>query len=139
MNACAVHAPRPLPWPGFEYVMPPMLEYLESLLTGAGPDLKLRTFQLVGPVIRPDNGRACRHYAPGGANRRASAQPRRRHPPVLLRQRAPHACRPALPQVVSRCKSVAELYGYAGIAADLDIIRLMAGAFDKGQAAAEPG
>ena len=32
---------------GFELVMPPMLEYLESLLTGAGQDLKLRTFKLV--------------------------------------------------------------------------------------------
>ena len=32
---------------GFEFVMPPMLEYLESLLTGAGQDLNLRTFKLV--------------------------------------------------------------------------------------------
>ena len=32
---------------GYELVMPPMLEYLESLLTGAGQDLKLRTFKLV--------------------------------------------------------------------------------------------
>lgn len=32
---------------GFELVMPPMLEYLESLLTGAGQDLHLRTFKLV--------------------------------------------------------------------------------------------
>ncbi|MGE5945440.1 MAG: ATP phosphoribosyltransferase regulatory subunit, partial [Betaproteobacteria bacterium] len=31
---------------GFEFVMPPTLEYLESLLTGAGQDLKLRTFKL---------------------------------------------------------------------------------------------
>ena len=32
---------------GYEFVMPPMLEYLESLLTGAGQDLQLRTFKLV--------------------------------------------------------------------------------------------
>jgi len=32
---------------GFEFVMPPMLEYLESLLTGTGQDLKLRTYKLV--------------------------------------------------------------------------------------------
>ena len=31
---------------GFEFVMPPMLEYIESLLTGAGQDLNLRTFKL---------------------------------------------------------------------------------------------
>src|SRR5476651_647665 len=32
---------------GYELVMPPMLEYLESLLTGAGQDTDLRTFKLV--------------------------------------------------------------------------------------------
>lgn len=32
---------------GYELVMPPMLEYLESLLTGAGQDTNLRTFKLV--------------------------------------------------------------------------------------------
>lgn len=32
---------------GYEMVMPPLLEYLESLLTGAGKDMDLRTFKLV--------------------------------------------------------------------------------------------
>lgn len=32
---------------GYELVMPPLLEYLESLLTGAGQDTDLRTFKLV--------------------------------------------------------------------------------------------
>ena len=32
---------------GYELVMPPLLEYLESLLTGTGRDLDLRTFKLV--------------------------------------------------------------------------------------------
>jgi ATP phosphoribosyltransferase regulatory subunit len=32
---------------GYELVMPPLLEYLESLLTGAGKDTDLRTFKLV--------------------------------------------------------------------------------------------
>jgi hypothetical protein len=32
---------------GYEMVMPPLLEYLESLLTGGGQDLNLRTFKLV--------------------------------------------------------------------------------------------
>src|SRR3954467_14047204 len=32
---------------GYELVAPPMLEYLESLLTGTGHDLDLRTFKLV--------------------------------------------------------------------------------------------
>jgi len=32
---------------GYELVMPPLLEHLDSLLTGSGQDLKLRTFKLV--------------------------------------------------------------------------------------------
>ncbi|MEI6720843.1 MAG: ATP phosphoribosyltransferase regulatory subunit, partial [Betaproteobacteria bacterium] len=32
---------------GYELVMPPLLEYVESLLTGTGHDMDLRTFKLV--------------------------------------------------------------------------------------------
>jgi ATP phosphoribosyltransferase regulatory subunit len=32
---------------GYELVIPPMLEYLESLLTGTGQALNLQTFKLV--------------------------------------------------------------------------------------------
>src|SRR5687768_10950789 len=32
---------------GYELVMPPMLEYIDSLLTGTGRDMDLRTFKLV--------------------------------------------------------------------------------------------
>jgi ATP phosphoribosyltransferase regulatory subunit len=32
---------------GFELVMPPMLEYLDSLLSGTGRELDLKTFKLV--------------------------------------------------------------------------------------------
>ena len=35
---------------GYELVMPPLLEYVESLLTGAGKDTELRTFKLVDPM-----------------------------------------------------------------------------------------
>ena len=35
---------------GYELVMPPMLEYIESLLTGTGHDLDLRTFKLIDQV-----------------------------------------------------------------------------------------
>src|SRR5690606_27688695 len=38
---------------GYELVMPPTIEYLDSLLTGAGGDLDLRTFKLVDQL----NGR----------------------------------------------------------------------------------
>ena len=32
---------------GYQYVIPPMLEYLESLITGTGHDLDLATFKVV--------------------------------------------------------------------------------------------
>ena len=32
---------------GYQLVAPPLLEYLESLLTGAGQDLQLKTLKLV--------------------------------------------------------------------------------------------
>src|SRR5438067_4954844 len=32
---------------GYELVMPPLVEYMDSLLTGTGHDLYLRTFKLV--------------------------------------------------------------------------------------------
>ena len=35
---------------GFQLVSPPLLEYLESLLTGAGRDLRLRTLKLVDQI-----------------------------------------------------------------------------------------
>ncbi|MHB8535982.1 MAG: ATP phosphoribosyltransferase regulatory subunit, partial [Sulfuricaulis sp.] len=45
---------------GYELVMPPLIEYLDSLLTGAGRDLDIQTFkvtdQLTGRLmgVRPD-------------------------------------------------------------------------------------
>ena len=35
---------------GYEPVIPPMLEFVDSLLTGTGHDLDLRTFKLVDQV-----------------------------------------------------------------------------------------
>jgi ATP phosphoribosyltransferase regulatory subunit len=43
----APDAARSLRVHGYQLVMPPMIEYLESLLTGTGHDLDLRTFKLV--------------------------------------------------------------------------------------------
>ena len=35
---------------GYEFVVTPHIEYLESLLTGAGQDLDLRTFKVTDPL-----------------------------------------------------------------------------------------
>ncbi len=115
---------------GFELVMPPMLEYLESLLTGAGQDLKLRTFKLVDQL----SGRTL------GVRADITPQAARIDAHLLNHQGVTRLCYcgcvlHTLPATISAGREPlqigAELYGYAGIEADLDVIRLMAGAFDK--------
>ncbi|KAB2927826.1 MAG: ATP phosphoribosyltransferase regulatory subunit [Dechloromonas sp.] len=113
---------------GFEYVIPPMLEYLESLLTGAGQDLNLRTFKLVDQL----SGRTM------GVRADITPQAARIDAHLLNHQGVTRLCYcgsvlHTLPATVSAGREPvqigAELYGYAGIEADLDIIRLLAGAF----------
>lgn len=115
---------------GFEFVMPPMLEFLESLLTGAGQDLHLRTFKLVDQL----SGRTM------GVRADITPQAARIDAHLLNHQGVTRlsycgSVLHTLPASISASREPvqvgAELYGYAGIGADLDIIRLMAGAFDK--------
>ncbi len=115
---------------GYEMVMPPMLEYLESLLTGAGQDLKLRTFKLVDQL----SGRTM------GVRADMTPQAARIDAHLLNHQGVTRLCYcgsvlHTLPATISAGREPvqigAELYGYVGIEADLDVIRLMAGAFEK--------
>ncbi|MGE5470800.1 MAG: ATP phosphoribosyltransferase regulatory subunit [Bacteroidota bacterium] len=115
---------------GFEFVMPPLLEYLESLLTGAGQDLNLRTFKLVDQL----SGRTM------GVRADITPQAARIDAHLLNHQGVTRlsycgSVLHTLPASVSAGREPlqigAELYGYAGIEADLDIIRLMAGAFAR--------
>ena len=81
--------------------------------------------QAGGPALGPDDGRARRHHAAGGAHRRAPAQPQGRDAPVLLRQRAARAAgeRPAATR--EPIQIGAEIFGHAGIASDLEIQGLL--------------
>lgn len=115
---------------GFELVMPPMLEYLDSLLTGAGQDLTLRTFKLVDQL----SGRTM------GVRADITPQAARIDAHLLNHQGVTRLCYcdsvlHTLPASISASREPlqigAELYGYAGIEADLDIICLMAAAFEK--------
>ena len=110
---------------GYELVMPPLLEYLESLLTGAGQDLKLRTFKLVDQL----SGRTM------GVRADITPQAARIDAHLLNRQGVTRLCYcesvlHTLPATISASREPiqigAELYGYAGIEADLEIIRLLA-------------
>ena len=122
LDHCQVH--------GFEFVMPPMLEYLESLLTGAGQDLNLRTFKLVDQL----SGRTMAVRAD------ITPQAARIDAHLLNHQGVTRLCYcgsvlHTLPASISAGREPlqigAELYGFAGIEGDLDIIRLMAGAFAR--------
>ena len=112
---------------GYELVQPPLLEYLESLLTGSGSDLKLRTFKLVDQL----SGRTL------GVRADMTPQVARIDAHLLNRQGVTRLCYcdsvlHTLPasQAASRepIQLGAELYGYTGIEADLEAIRLLADA-----------
>lgn len=115
---------------GFELVMPPMLEYIESLLTGAGQDLNLRTFKLADQL----SGRTM------GVRADITPQAARIDAHLLNHQGVTRLCYcdsvlHTLPATISASREPvqigAELYGFAGIEADLEVIRLLAGAFEK--------
>lgn len=112
---------------GFEFVIPPMLEYLESLLTGAGQNLNLRTFKLADQL----SGRTM------GVRADITPQAARIDAHLLNHCGVTRLCYcdsvlHTLPASISASRQPlqigAELYGHAGIAADLAMIRLLAGA-----------
>lgn len=117
LDLCAVH--------GYELVQPPLIEYLESLLTGAGRELDLRTFKLVDQA----SGRSL------GVRADMTAQVARIDAHLLNRPGVVRLCycdsvlhaQPADMQASRQPFQLgAELYGYADLAADLEIIRLAA-------------
>ncbi len=110
---------------GYEHVMPPMLEYLDSLLTGTGSDLTLRTFKLVDQL----SGRTL------GLRADMTPQVARIDAHLLNRQGVTRLCYcdsvlHTLPASLAASREPiqlgAELYGYSGIEADIEVIRLMA-------------
>lgn len=114
---------------GYELVVPPLLEYLDALLTGVGGDLDLQTFK----VIDQQSGRlmglradVTSQVARMDAHSLGSDGPARfcYVEPVL------HA-RPATP-FESRAPVLigAELFGAAGPAADAEVIALLAEVLD---------
>jgi hypothetical protein len=99
------------------------------LLTGAGQDLKLRTFKLVDQL----SGRTM------GVRADITPQAARIDAHLLNHQGVTRLCYcdsvlHTMPATISASREPvqigAELYGHAGIAADLAVIRLMAGAFE---------
>ena len=110
---------------GYQLVMPPLLEYLESLLTGAGQDLQLKTLKLVDQL----SGRTM------GVRADITPQVARIDAHLLNRQGVARLCycgsvAHALPSSLTATREPlqlgAELYGHAGLEADAEVIRLLA-------------
>lgn len=109
---------------GYQLVFPPLMEYLDSLLTGSGHDLDLMTFkitdQLTGRMmgvradITPQVARLDAHSLPvdGPARYCYAGTTLNTRPAALAASRCP-------------VQIGAELYGYAGVAGDIEVLRLM--------------
>src|SRR5215471_13852108 len=108
---------------GYRLVQPPLIEHLDSLLTGTGHDLELQTFKVVDPLsgrllglradTTPQVARIDAHMLnESGVTRLCYAGS------VLKTAAAPGDTR----QVV---QIGAELYGHGGIAADREVIQLL--------------
>ncbi len=108
---------------GYELVMPPMLEYIDSLLTGAGQDLNLRTFKLVDQLsgrtmgVRADMTTQVARIDAHLLNRRSVTRLCYAGSVLHTRPSGLHATREPL-------QIGAEIYGHAGLEADAEIQRL---------------
>ena len=109
---------------GYELVMPPLLEHLESLLTGTGEALDLQTFKLVDQLsgrtlgLRADTTPQVARIDAHLLNRSGVARLCYCGPVLHTRAERPHATREPL-------QFGAEIYGHAGLEADLEV-QLMA-------------
>jgi ATP phosphoribosyltransferase regulatory subunit len=109
---------------GYELVMPPLIEYTDSLLTGTGHDLELRTFKVVDQL----SGRMM------GLRADITPQVARIDAHLLNRKGVARLCycgsvlhtRPAAPGATREPIQLgAELYGDAAVSADLEIQKLL--------------
>src|SRR5699024_5394475 len=109
---------------GYDLIRPPLIEYLDSLLTGAGHDLNLQTFKLVDQLtgrtmgVRSDmTTQAARIDA-----RRLAAQAPARYCYIgsILRARSEEPGGSRSPLQVG-----VEMFGVGGIEGDLEIVSLM--------------
>lgn len=108
---------------GYELVMPPLLEHLESLLTGTGEALDLQTFKLVDQLsgrslgLRADTTQQVARIDAHLLNRKGVTRLCYCGPVLHTRPDRPRATREPL-------QFGAEIYGHAGLEADLEALLL---------------
>ncbi len=109
---------------GYQLVMPPLLEYVDSLLTGTGRDLDLRTFKLVDQL----SGRML------GVRADITPQVARIDAHLLNRSGVTRLCYAGsvlhtVPSDMNRTREPlqigAEIYGHKGVESDIEVERLM--------------
>jgi ATP phosphoribosyltransferase regulatory subunit len=109
---------------GYQLVVPPLLEYVDSLLSGTGHDMDLATFKLVDQL----SGRMM------GIRADTTPQVARIDAHVLNRQGVSRLCYAGsvlhtLPNGLGKSRQPfqagAEIYGHAGLEADIEIQQLM--------------
>jgi len=113
----------------YELVMPPLLEYMDSLLTGTGHDLELRTFKVVDQL----SGRMM------GVRADITPQVARIDAHLLNRKGVTRLCycgsvlhtRPTAPGATREPIQIgAEMYGEAGVTADVEMLDLLCKALE---------
>jgi len=108
---------------GYELVMPPLLEHIESLLSGTGQALDLKTFKLVDQLsgrtlgVRADSTPQVARIDAHLLNRAGVTRLCYCGPVLHTRPAGPHATREPL-------QFGAEIFGHAGIEADLEVQEL---------------
>ncbi|MBL3599430.1 MAG: ATP phosphoribosyltransferase regulatory subunit [gamma proteobacterium endosymbiont of Lamellibrachia anaximandri] len=109
---------------GYEFVIPPFVDFLDSLLTGTGSDLDLQTFKLTDQLsgrmmgvradITPQAARMDAHHF-------NSEEPNR----LCYLGTVLHTRSDGFAGTRSPLQIGAELYGHAGVESDIEILRLM--------------
>jgi ATP phosphoribosyltransferase regulatory subunit len=119
---------------GYELVMPPLLEHLESLLSGTGEALDLQTFKLVDQLsgrmmgLRADCTSQVARIDAHLLNRRGVTRLCYCGPVLHTRPSSAYATREPL-------QFGAEIYGHTGLEADLEILTLVLDSLKAAQVA----
>ena len=109
---------------GYQLVIPPFIEYLESLLVGTGSDLELKTFKLTDQLtgrlmgVRADMTPQVARIDARGAHRGQCAR-------LCYLGTVLHALPDGFTRTRSPVQLGAELYGHAGYESDCEILSLM--------------
>ncbi|MCU7852438.1 MAG: ATP phosphoribosyltransferase regulatory subunit [Candidatus Thiodiazotropha sp. (ex Monitilora ramsayi)] len=115
---------------GYEFIIPPFVEFLDSLLTGTGSDLDLKTFKLTDQMsgrmmgvradITPQAARIDAHHLCCDAPTR-----------LCYLGTVLHTRSDGLAGTRSPLQIGAELYGHKGVESDIEILRLMMQTLEK--------